>query len=266
MTPKPLIPCFLLLLAITSLSGCVYLRLLEIKRQLADFGRHCTLEYRDALVVVFREPVLLKEDILYLAKKGPTMAEETPRHSMWQYHFVKQYPPRQEGEGGVFDVPVRLFFDEHKMNMGALPARFYELMPRDFILEAIRAIGHAQVNPVTRYAEGRFHGKQNNTPIPLPRKQDLLRLMGRPYSVEDSGRDCTLSFLYSLQRGKTDPSPPSEAWARLTFSKEGGGLTKIEAKFAGMRFVLSPGKSGDHSLLLHERTWQQAALAHRGNL
>jgi hypothetical protein len=266
MTHKRLISWFLLFLLITSLSGCVYLRLLEIKRQLADFERHFSLEYRDALVVVSREPVLLKEDILYLARNRPSRAEEGPRHSMWQYYFVKQYPPRQEEEGGGFDVPVRLFFDKDKLYMGALPARYFKLMPRAFIIEALSAIGRAQVNPITRYAEGRFTMKIKKWGDPLPRRQDFLKLMGRPYSIDNTDEDTTLSFLYSLQRGGPDPSPPSAAWARLTFSRGAEELSKIEAKFAGMRLVLSLGRSGDHSDLIGNWRLQQAAPAYRGDL
>ncbi|MBN1103935.1 MAG: hypothetical protein JXL84_11025 [Deltaproteobacteria bacterium] len=266
MSRKQWVPCFLMVPLLALLSGCIYMRLLEIKRQLADFERHCALEYQDALVVVFREPVLLKQDILHLAKHGPTMAEEGRRRNIWQYHFVKQYPPRQEGEKGIFDVPVRLFFDDHRMNMGSLPARFFELLPRDFIIEGIRAIGRSHVNPVTRYGEGRFDGKHERPAIPIPQKQDFLRLLGRPYSIENADKDSTLNFLYSLQRGAADPSPPSAAWARLTFAKGGEELSKIEARFAGMRLVLSLDKPGLHASLIHDRMWRQAAPAHRGNL
>ncbi|MEW6665694.1 MAG: hypothetical protein AB1512_10810 [Thermodesulfobacteriota bacterium] len=230
---------FLLSALVIPIAGCVYLRLLEVKRQLADFEKYCSLENRDALVVIFHKPVLLKDDILLLARRGPTLAEDGPKKSLWQYHFVKQYLPHQEEEKGRYDVPVRLFFEENKMYGGTLPEAFYHLMPRAFLIEAIRAIGRSRVNPVKRHAKGEFYESRVKLETPLPKKQDFLRLLGRPYSEEDKEGTSTLTFVYRLQRGKLDRKPQTDAWARLTFLKGEENLTQIEAKFAGLGLSLS---------------------------
>jgi hypothetical protein len=236
---KRIIFLFLLGALLVPLGGCVYLRLLEVKHQLADFEKHCVLENRDALAVIFLNPVLQKEDILHLAKRGPTFVEDDPLQAMWQYHFTKVYPSPQEGEGGVRDVPVRLHFQENKVRMGTLPEPFYRLMPRAFLVEALRAVGRARVNPVTRYGRGEFYESREKWETPIPRKQDFLELLGRPYSEEIAESTSTLTFVYRLQRSGPDSGPPTEARTRLTFLKGVEDLVEAEAKFAGMGFSLS---------------------------
>lgn len=76
---KRIIFLFLLGALLVPLGGCVYLRLLEVKHQLADFEKHCVLENRDALAVIFLKPVLRKEDILHLAKRGLTFVYRLQR-------------------------------------------------------------------------------------------------------------------------------------------------------------------------------------------
>jgi hypothetical protein len=244
MPSKRLFDYFLLIVLIISLAGCVYLRLLEVKHQLADFEHHCSLEDRDDLGVNFRSPVLLKEDILFLAKRGPTFAEDGPKQGTWEYHFIKQYLPHQEEARGTYDLPVRLFFRENKMNRGTLPERFCRLMPRAFLIEVFRAIGRVHVNPANRHAQGEFYENQEKWGTPLPKKQDFLRLLGEPYSEENTETTSTLTFRYLLQRGGHDQSPRPDAWARLTFLKAGENPIRMEAKFAGLRLTLTFQRGG----------------------
>ena len=62
--------CLLAAVALGALSlalgGCVYLRLLAIKRQLADFDRHFTLQQADGLRLICRDPVLLSQDFTWM--------------------------------------------------------------------------------------------------------------------------------------------------------------------------------------------------------
>jgi hypothetical protein len=112
-------------------------------------------------------------------------------------------------------------------------------MPRAFLIEAIRAIGRARVNPVNRHAKGEFYESLEKWEIPLPGKQDFLRLLGRPYAEENTDSTSMLTFVYQLQRGRPDPEPPTDAWARFSFLKGEEELVQIEAKFAGLGFSLS---------------------------
>jgi hypothetical protein len=230
--------CFSLALLMTSFGGCVYLRLLEVKLQLVDFEKYFKIEQRNGLSLVCLKPVLSTQDISALAKRGPTFAEAGAPQTVWQYHFTKQYH-HPESEKGIFDVPVVLVFQKDKLCMGTLPERFCEVMPRAFIIEAFRAIGRAEVNPIDRSAKGPFFERAKDKGIPIPKSHDFVRLLGKPFAEEKSGAVTIFTFVYRLQRGSQDPAPPTDAWARFSFLQGGEKLLKIEAKFAGMKLTLS---------------------------
>jgi hypothetical protein len=88
--------------------GCIYLRLLEVKFQLSDFDKYLRLGDKEGLDLIFLKPVLLKEDILYLVRRGPTTIWESPESSIWQFYFQKRGEGKNRSEE-EFDVPVDLF-------------------------------------------------------------------------------------------------------------------------------------------------------------
>ena len=54
------------------LGGCVYLRYLQVKRQLAEPERYLALGKQSGLTLSFREPVLHPGDVLHVAKHHPS--------------------------------------------------------------------------------------------------------------------------------------------------------------------------------------------------
>ena len=54
---------FLFLMAV--ISGCVFLRLLEVKRQLNDFNNYFQINDQNEFSLVFLKPVLHTDDILW---------------------------------------------------------------------------------------------------------------------------------------------------------------------------------------------------------
>jgi hypothetical protein len=212
--------------------------LLEVKLQLADFEKYFKIEHGNGFSLVCLKPVLSTQDILTLAKRGPTFAEGSAQQTVWQYHFTKQYPHPESGKE-TFDVPVVLLFQQDKLCMGTLPERFGEVMPTAFIIEVFRAIGRAGVNPIDRSAKGSFFERAKDKGIPIPKSHDFVRLLGKPFAEEKSGAVTIFTFVYRLQRGSQDPAPATDAWARFSFLQGGEKLQKIEAKFAGMKLTLS---------------------------
>ena len=52
-------------LACLALSGCLYLRLLELRNQLAEFDRYFETDLREGVKLTCRKPVLLDEDMAF---------------------------------------------------------------------------------------------------------------------------------------------------------------------------------------------------------
>src|SRR5579884_1856892 len=74
-----------------SITGCVYLHLLEVRRQLSNFEDNFEIKDQNELTLVFLKPVLLTEDIIWLTELGPTSEEGTEQGKLWKYTFEKQY-------------------------------------------------------------------------------------------------------------------------------------------------------------------------------
>src|SRR3989304_8582242 len=66
---------YLVLSLIILTTGCVLLRLLEVKRQLNDFNNYFQINDQNGFSLVFLNPTLHTDDILWLAKRPPTSKE-----------------------------------------------------------------------------------------------------------------------------------------------------------------------------------------------
>jgi hypothetical protein len=224
-----------------SLKGCVYLRLLEVKFQLSDFEKNFRLEDKGGLDLIFLKPVLLKEDILYLARQGPTTVQESPKISIWQFYFQKKGEGKSRNEK-EFDVPVDLFFEGEVLTMVKLPKRFIEILPRPFIVESFKAIGRGKVHTEGRHVSGTFPAEKEGDGIPIPRKTDFLRLLGKPTEERRSSHAFAMTYIYILKPSNPESSGnPPQAWASFEFIPRTHRLSKAEARFAGIKLSMTFG-------------------------
>jgi hypothetical protein len=230
-----------------SLKGCVYLRLLEVKAQLSDFEKNFRLEDKGSLDLIFLKPVLLKEDILHLAKQGPTTIQESPKISIWQFYFQKKGEGKSQNEK-EFDVPVYLFFEGEALAMVKLPKRFIEILPRPFIVESFKAIGRGKVHGKERHVSGTLPAEKEGDRIPIPRKTDFLRLLGKPIEERRSSHAFAMSYIYVLKPSNPESSGnPPQAWASFEFLTRTHCLRKAEARFAGIRLSMTFGNPDSSS-------------------
>jgi hypothetical protein len=228
-----------LLLLTLSLKGCVYLRLLEVKLHLSEFEKYFRLEDAAGLDLVFLKPVLLKDDILFLARKGPTFVRESKGLSTWQYYFEKK-GGGEDLSGEAFDVPVDLFFEGETLTRVTFPRRFIQVLPRPFLVESFRAIGTGEVKKGERHVSGTFPRKKEGDETPIPGKTDFLNLLGRPTEERRSSPAFAMNYTFLLKPAKPDPGQnPPHAWASFEFHAKTHLLRRLEARFAGIRLSMT---------------------------
>lgn len=220
-----------LLFIIVSISGCMYLRLLKLKAQLSDFEKYFELQDEQKFTLVFLEPVLLNEDLVWLLKSDPVSKEDTERGELWTYVFEKQYTDTKD-EKENFDIPVDMLFHKKKLKEVRFPERFLKYLSKPLLAKMFRSMGDAEISKLSRTADSEFKG---NNPLEIPSKQEIVDLLGNPFSVKNP--DGKSKFIYRYKVRKTTSGSNGEEFeltTKFTFRQENDKLLKAEGDLNGL--------------------------------
>ncbi len=231
------------LLSLT-LTGCVYLRLLSLKNQLADFDHFVKVRDDHGLALEFVRPVLTSEDLLWLIKLHPTQVTTSSNLETWCWTFEKQRSPAVT-ESGNYDLTFKTSFTNATLCRFTLSERFLSVMPKEAILGMLRAVGQADIDEKNRTAKGQMQTELNGVHLEPASRSQVAQLLGVPSSTVDSGSGQTCRYNYFLKTDSPGPAKTKEAWTAFTFDKSTERLVHVEANFAGFRIRLefAPAKS-----------------------
>lgn len=229
----------ILALLLISLAGCVWLRLLELKNQLAEFDENFETQVSDHFTLVFKHPVLLNEDFVTLAKLEPTTKQNTPVGSRWIQAFHKI-----DGQGKIqpgVDFFFTLDFDqEDRLTHWDFSPVFMSMVPAQFFEASIRSLAKGRVDE----ANHRFRvEKQDLAKITVkpPTVEKIVSTLGEP--IEKSEEDGKTLYVYRflvdsphidkdyLDRGVTD--------VKLFFDKKTKELARMGGRFIGLKININ---------------------------
>ena len=237
--PKRLIRFLLLGLLLTSLSACVWLRLLELKNQLSNFDENFTTEASDHFTLVFIHPVLINDDFLTLAKLQPTVKELTPTGSRWIQAFHKI-----DGKGKIqpgieffftldFDQDDRLTrWDFSKLFMTMVPAQFFE--------DSIRSLAKGKVDE----ANHRFKVDPKDRAkisVKPPTLQQIKDAMGEPVEkTKEDGKDVYV-YRFLVDSPWIDPDHQDRRITNVSlyFDPKTEELTRMGGRFIGLKININ---------------------------
>lgn len=219
-----------------SLTGCVWLHLLALKNQLADFDHYVKVDDRQGLAFHFLQPVLSVEDVRYLMELAPTAATTNGEQQTWFWTFVKQHPPT-EAETARFDLTFATSFADGKLTQVAVSEPVLAILPKWFLLALVRSLGHAHVDQRRRTASVALDD-------PLAKehtltKAELVQLLGAPWRVTDSETNYTWLYQYELRSSSLKAHQTMPARAEFQFTKPADKLTRIAARYGDLRINLS---------------------------
>lgn len=227
------------LLLILGLSGCVWLRLLELKSQLADFDHHVRVEVADRhFILHLLKPVVTSEDFLYLTKLHPTRRETLPQGH--RDYLVFHFDPAATKHQATKTISYTLSFDaEQKLTDFDFSPLFLEIAPPAFLEASIRALGSGKVD------QGKKQLKVDPEHLPkltaqLPHRKDVLNAMGPP--AEDFVYEGLRILLYRFKADAEPVEPEYEkrrlAEAKLFFDPATDELVRLAGKFAGLKLAV----------------------------
>jgi hypothetical protein len=195
---RPSAACLLLVVGLL-LSGCVYLRLLEFKRQLGDFDRHFTLSTDDGLRLICQHPIVLSEDFRWLGFT-PESVKALGQAEQWRIRWTKQLPPGVADSAG-HDIEMELMFAEGRFTRLHIPERFFAFVPKPFFTGLLRSLGQANVDRSRRLADVSFTPAERSRLTASVTPAALAALLGRPSEQTVAGDRSTLRYRYT-------PVPP----------------------------------------------------------
>ncbi len=211
--------------ALLFLSGCVYLRLLEFKRQLADFDRHFTLKTENGLRLVSLTPVVLAGDFRWLGFT-PESVIKLGQAEQWRIRWTKQLPPGVK-ESDTHDIELELIFVDGKFTRLFMPERFFAFVPKPFFTGLLRSLGQASVDRSRRLAEVNFSRTEREALTARVMATSLAMLLGLPTEKTIETTHTTLRYRYT-------PVPPESKNGivdmQFTFDTATGQLQRLHGR------------------------------------
>ena len=221
---------FLFLMAV--ISGCVLLRLLEVKRQLNDFNNYFQINDQNGFSLVFLNPTLHTDDILWLAKRPPTSKEVKDQVEVWTYLFEKDYRGQKDEEGN-FDIPIVMLFEKDKLNEIRFPERFLKVLSKPLLARMFESMGSAEINEWNRSASSKFEGKDS---MEIPKKEQVTLVLGKPFYNRDSKSDSIFTYKYNLKNDATNSKGKQfNLWIKFAFNQLDERLLKVDGNFSRLK-------------------------------
>jgi len=186
---------YLILLIITTLlSGCVYYRLLKLKRQFEHFEDNFELEDKKGLTLVFKNPILYKKDIKWLLNNEPTKVLDENGNS-WLYILTKKNVDGIKEEKN-YDIDIMTDFEKDKLKEFTLPKRFLENLSKEMLTKMFKSMGKSKVNKSEKKAGTTMQGKKEG----LPTIYDVLYTLGEPYEKQEEKETTKLKYIYTVKK------------------------------------------------------------------
>ena len=240
---------YLLLLFALTLTGCVWLRLLEIKYQLADFDENVRVEQvQKHFVLHLKNPVLLSDDFVYLSKLRPSRTEQVSGGGYrWYLDFT--FNPAKTPEQKTKKVSFCMTYTaDHKLSSFDFSPLFLEMAPAQFLEASIRSLGAGKIDQEKRQlkVDPQDLPKLNAS---LPKMAQVKAVLGPP--VEEATEEGLKVLIYRFNADSlvvdNDYMDRREAEAMLYFDPAKDDLVRLKGKFAGLKLSIDYRKLQEQS-------------------
>jgi hypothetical protein len=229
----------LLLLLIFALSGCVWLRMLEMKSQLANFDENFRTQTTDHFVLQFLHPVLYSDDYITLAKVHPSIKATVETGTRWKQVFHK-LDARERVKSGATDVIFTFDFNkEDKLTGWDFSPTFLAMVPPQFLEASLRSLGKGKVDEARKQLRVRPEDLPKLSSRP-PTIKDIQASLGDP--AEQGEEDGLKLYVYRFRTDTMFIQPEYQerrnAYAKLYFDPKTDELQKVMARFLGLKFAV----------------------------
>lgn len=207
------------------LSGCVYLRLLQLKNQLADAEKNFRMDITDGLRIECLNPVLYGDDVRWLGIEPETVTG-TPDAERWRVRWLKEPPPGIKEET-VYDVELAAAFTNKRMSHVFIPEKYFAFFPKELFVNLLRSTGSAKIDRMSRQADVKAGSDPEKPAVPMPKMSSIEGMLGAPTERKSGVDDVTYLYRY---KAVTTGAKAKPIEVSFTFDRATGELRKLTGK------------------------------------
>ena len=193
----------LALVIFSTVTGCVYLRFLKLKNQMADFNKNFEITEDKGLSLVFLNPVLKKSDMVWLMGTEPTIMEVDGNPDRWIYELKKRYRGKKKEEGD-FDIPLDLTYKKNKLTVFTMPERFTKYFSKSLFEKFLSTLGQAEIDKGEKQANSTYEGASKTE---IPTTKEIRAVLGNPYSGRVTKDEKTYVYRYKILSPDPEKKP-----------------------------------------------------------
>lgn len=231
---------WILVLILLFTAGCVWLRLLELKYQLADFDENVRIEVKDQhFILNLKKPVVLSEDFVYLSKLRPSRIEPLPDGGYRWYLDFRFDPVKSPEQKKKMVSFCMTYTKDNKLAAFDFSPLFLQMAPAAFLEASIRSLGAGKVDQEKRQLKVDPQDLPKLT-ASLPQLSTVVSVLGPPAEegMEEGQKVLTYRFKADALIVDKDYMDRKEAEAALYFDPEKSELVRLKGRFAGLRLSI----------------------------
>lgn len=219
-------------------TGCVYLRFLKVKSQITDFNKNFKITEENGLSLIFLNPVLKKEDVVWLMGTEPTVKKSEENKTIWIYELKKRYRDITTEKG--FDITLKSTLENNKLTALTLPERFIKYLPKSVFEKIFKTFGESNISKKDKQVSSKYEGADQSE---IPLIQDILAALGTPYY--DNVREDERIFVYRYKILSPDINKKQGIKITYNFNKKTEILKSVKANIKGHKVFVEFTKSTD---------------------
>lgn len=172
------------------LTGCVFIRLVRLKSQLADFSEHLMIEDHGGPTVTFKDPILRPGDLVWLFGLYPSVTTNNT------HGYVFRKVRKGDGDGSAEDdIALTFRYKNNRLKSATMPVRFAPFITEDHFREIF--------SPLKNLPDVAAKGEQTewnwrNVKVGLPNRASLLRYLGAPTRESNGSQGVLMQYQYRL--------------------------------------------------------------------
>ncbi len=232
---------FLAFALLSTMTGCLYwLHAYQTYLQMDEFDRYFAVTSKDDFTVHFKQPKLLSEDFVSLAKLHASNEENTANGKRWRYWFRKI-----DKDSKLIAPEISFYLDlafnkEDKITDWTFSNLFLQIAPPEFLEASFRSLGGAEINEEKKQLKAKADQLEKIAAI-LPKKATVIKQLGDPLEITQEEKQEVYLYHFRLDAKEIEEGYEDRALSevRLMFDKETSEMVKMSGRFAGLKISIN---------------------------